>query len=47
MTVIEQNGIWHAELTIPKDVRHTLGKRKFRKSLQTRDKNEALRKAQF
>ena len=47
MGLINQNGIWHAELTIPKDVRHTLGKRKFRKSLQTRDKNEALRKAQF
>lgn len=47
MSLINQNGIWHAELTIPKDVRQSLGKRKFRKSLQTRDKNEALRKEQF
>lgn len=47
MTLINQNGTWHAELTIPKDVRQVLGKRKFRKSMGTSNKNEAARKSQF
>ena len=47
MTLINQNGMWHAELTIPKDVRQILGKRKFRKSMRTSDKSEAARKSQF
>lgn len=47
VTLINQNGMWHAELTIPKDVRQILGKRKFRKSMRTSDKSEAARKSQF
>ena len=47
MALINQNGTWHAELTIPKDVRQVLGKRKFRKSMGTSNKNEAARKSQF
>lgn len=47
MGLINQNGIWHAELTIPKDVRIYFGKRKFRKSMKTRDFKEAERKAQL
>ena len=47
MALINQNGTWHAELTIPKDVRQVLGKRRFRKSMGTSNKNEAARKSQF
>ncbi len=47
MALINQNGMWHAELTIPKDVRAYFGKRKFRKSMGTKDKKKAERTAQL
>ena len=39
------SGIYQAELRIPKDVQHILGKKRFAKSLKTRDKRTAQQEA--
>ena len=44
MTIYLHRNIYHAELTVPKDVRHLIGRRRFRKTLQTTDIKKARRK---
>ena len=41
MVLICRNGVYYAELKIPKDLRLSFGKTNLRKSLKTRDKNKA------
>ena len=44
MTIFLHRHIYHAELAVPKDVRHVIGRRRFRKTLNTSDIHEARRK---
>ena len=44
MTIFLHRHIYHAELSVPKDVRHVIGRRRFRKTLNTSDIHEARRK---
>ena len=44
MTIIKQGNTYHAELNVPKDVQYVLGRRRFRKTLNTTDIKEAQRK---
>ena len=47
MTIIKQGNTYHAELNVPKDVQYVLGRRRFRKTLNTTDIKEAQRKGTF
>ena len=47
MTIIKQGNTYHAELNVPKDVQYVLGRRRFRKTLNTTDIKEAQRKEPF
>ena len=47
MTIIKQGNTYYAELNVPKDVQYVLGRRRFRKTLNTTDKKEAQRKEPF
>ena len=40
-----QKGVYYAQLRVPKDAQEVIGKTAFRKTLQTRDKLEAQRRA--
>ena len=47
MTIIKQGNTYHAELSVPKDVQYVVGRRRFRKTLNTTDIKEAKRKEPF
>ena len=44
MTIRKQGNTYNAELNFPKDVQYVIGKRRFRKTLNTSDIHEARRK---
>ena len=43
MTIIKQGNTYHAELNVPKDVQYVIGRRRFRKTLNTTEIKEAQR----
>jgi hypothetical protein len=45
MNIEQRNGLWYAVVTIPQDLRQTLGAVKFIQSLKTHSKAEAQLKA--
>ena len=44
MTIIKQGNTYHAELNVPKDVQYVIGRRRFRKTLNTTDIKEAQKR---
>lgn len=44
--LVDRNGAWYASLNIPADLQTILARTKYRQSLRTRDKEEALRRVE-